>query len=165
MEAAMKVGGIFKFEQIRNGKVIDTWEEKNLIVNEGLNDLLQVHLGAGTQKPSWYVAIFEGNYTPLAADTAAVIAANSTESIAYAEATRPLWDEAAASSQQISNTAAKATFSINATKTIYGAFLISDSAKSGTAGSLFAASKFAVSRSVVDQDQLLVTYTVQATSS
>lgn len=159
------VGGVFELELIRDGKVIDKWQDHNLVVNEGLNDLLQVYLGNGTQKATWYVGLFEGNYTPLATDTAANIASNATESSAYVEATRPEWVEAAASAQQITNTANKATFTINATKTIYGAFLVSSNTKGGTAGVLFAATRFASSRSVIASDQLLVTYTVQAASA
>lgn len=165
MELEMKVGGVFTFEHIRDGEVIDTWHEENLVVNESLDDLLQVYLGNGTQKPTWYVGIFEGNYTPVASVTAATIASAATESTAYDESARVTWVEAAVSSQSITNSANKATFTINATKTMYGAFLISDSAKSGTAGTLFAASKFSAARAVVTLDQLLVTYTVTAAST
>lgn len=162
---ATKVGGVFTIEQIRDGQVIDTWEEKNIVVNEGLNNLLDAYLHGSTQTTAWYIGIFEGNYTPLATDTGANIVANATECTAYTEATRPAWVEAAASSQSITNSASKATFTINATKTVYGAFLISTSAKSDTAGILFAASKFSASRSVVLDDQLLITYTVAAASA
>lgn len=162
---AMKVGGVFKFELVRAGKVIDAWEEDNLVVDEGLNDLLDVCLGGGTQKTTWYVGLFEGNYTPTAALTAATVAATSTESTAYDETTRVTWVEAAVASESITNSANKATFTINATKTMYGAFLVSSNVKSGTAGVLFAASKFSASRSVVSTDQLLVTYTVAASST
>jgi hypothetical protein len=162
ISGAAKVGGVFTIEHIRDGKVIDTWEEHNIVVNEGLNNLLDVYLHATTQTTAWYVGIFEGNYTPVATDTGANIAVNATESIAYSEATRPAWVEAAAAAQSITNSANKATFTINATKTIYGAFLISTSAKSDTLGTLFAATKFTAARSVVATDQLLVTYTVTA---
>lgn len=164
-EQELKVGGVFTFEHVRDGKVIDTWESENLVVNEGLNDLLQVYLGDGTKKPTWYIGLFEGNYTPTAGLIANDIAVTATESTAYNEANRPEWVEAAAASQQITNTASKATFTINATKTMYGAFLISDSVKGGTTGVLFAASRFAVARPVVNEDQLLVTYTIQAASA
>ena len=162
---AAKVGGVFTVEQIRDGKVIDSWEEKNIVVNEGLNNLLDAYLHGTTQTTTWYVGIFEGNYTPLATDTGANIVANATECTAYDEAVRQTWVEAAASSQSITNSANKATFTINATKTVYGAFLISTSTKSDTAGILFAATKFSASRSVVATDQLLVTYTVTAATA
>lgn len=165
MENILKVGGVFKVEQYRDGVKIDEWEDHNIIVNEGLNHILDVVLHGSTQATTWYVGLFEANYTPVATDTGANIAANSTESTAYDESARQTWTEAAASSQSITNSASKATFTINASKTIYGAFLISDNTKGGTAGTLFAASKFSASRSVVPTDQLLVTYTVSAASS
>lgn len=160
-----EVGGTFHFQQVRDGKVIDEWEDKNLVVDEGLNHLLQTVLGGGAANATWYVGLFEGNYTPVAGIAAAGFAAAATECIAYDEATRQTWVEAAAAAKQITNSANKATFTMNNTKTIYGAFLISDSAKNGVAGVLFAASRFSASRAVVDNDQLLVTYTVQAASS
>lgn len=163
--ASLEVGGVFTFQQIRDGKVIDEWEEKNLVVNEGLNHLLDVTLSGGSQNASWYIGLFEGNYTPVSTDTAANIATNATESTAYTETTRQGWTTSAVSSQQITNTASKATFTINANKTIYGAFLVSNNTKGGTSGMLFAASKFSVARSVVDEDQLLVTYTVLSASA
>ena len=164
---ATEVGGVFEFELVRDGKVIDKWSDHNIVVDEGLNDLLQVYLGNGTQKATWYVGIFEGNYTPVAGLTAANIAsvAYANECVAYSEATRPEWVEATASAKQITNTANKAAFTITATKTIYGAFLISNSEKGGTNGVLFCASRFAAPRSVVATDQLLVTYTVSASSA
>lgn len=165
MENSLQVGGVFKFEQYRDGVKIDEWESKNLVVNEGLNHLLDTVLHASTPVTTWYVGLFEGDYTPVATDTAANIASNATECTAYDEAARVTWDEAAASSQQITNSASKATFTMNATKTVYGAFLVSSSTKSGTSGTLFAASKFSVARSVVSTDELLVTYTVQAVSA
>lgn len=160
-----KLGGVFHFEQYRDGVKIDEWDSENIVVNEGLNHILDVVLHASTQAATWYVGLFEGNYTPVATDTAANITANSTECTAYDETNRVTWVEAAASSQSITNSANKATFTINATKTIYGAFLISDNTKSGTSGTLLAASKFAASRSVVATDVLLVTYTISAASA
>lgn len=163
-KTGLAVGGVFTFEHVRNGEVIDSWEDKNLVVNEGLNYLLRSSLNNGTQEPSWYIGIFEGNYTPVATDVASNIAASATESTAYTESARPLWDNSEPSGQQITNSATKATFSINATKSIYGAFLISDNTKGGTIGTLFAASRFSTKRDVQATDQLLVTYTVSATS-
>lgn len=163
--ASLKVGGVFSFELVRDGKVIDTWEEKNRVVNEGLNYLLSTSLGGGTQELTFYVGIYQGNYTPIATDAASNIALNATECTSYNEVTRPEWVDADSSTQEITNTASKAQFTISATETIYGAFLISDNTISGTTGTLFAASKFSSSRSVVAGDQLLVTYTVIAASA
>ena len=59
----------------------------------------------------------------------------------------------------VTNSASKASFSINATATVGGAFLCS--ASSGTTGTLFSAADFQSpgDRSVVSGDVLTVTYT------
>lgn len=160
--AKIRIAGVFEHELIRDGVSLGVMRDPNIVVNEGLNSILSVVFNAGTQITAWFVGIFEGNYTPVATDTAANITANSTESTAYDEATRVAWVEAAPSGQSITNAASKATFTMNATKTIYGAFLASASAKSATTGTLMAASKFAAARSVVDNDQLLITYALSA---
>lgn len=160
----LRVGGVFHCEHVRGGEVIDSWEQPNLVCNEGLNSLLDVYFHGTTQITTWYLGLFEGNYTPVATVTAATITSASTECTAYDEATRVAFDEAAASSQSITNSASKATFTFNATKTIYGAFLASASAKSATTGTLFSAARFSSSKAVVDDDQLLLTYTFTASS-
>jgi len=137
------------------------WSD-NIVVNEGLDHILNVLLRGTTQVNPWYVFMFEGNYTPLAADTAAGIAAASTETTAYDEATRVEYNEAAASSQSTTNSANKATFTINSTKTMYGAGLASASAKGATTGTLLCAARFSSSRAVVAADQILITYTITA---
>jgi hypothetical protein len=164
LAAPLMLGGVWDVEHVRDGKVIDRWTDKNIITNEGLTNILDVHFNAGTQITTWYIGLFEGNYTPVAGVTAATITSASTECTAYDETTRVEYDEANPASQSVTNSASKATFTINATKTIYGAFLVSASAKSATSGVLFSASRFGSSKSVVDDDQLLVTYTINASS-
>lgn len=164
-KSGLLVGGYFDVEHVRDGKVIDRWRDHNIIVNQGLNHILGVTFNAATQVATWYVALFESNSTPAATWTAGQIGTEQTECTAYDEATRVQYVEAAPASQQITNSASKATFTINATKTIYGAMLVSDSTKSATTGTLMAASKFSAARSVVATDQLLITYTISASDA
>jgi len=161
----IEVSGKYNGQIIRDGKVIEEFEDPNLVVNEGLNSLLNIYFAAATQITTWYVGVFEGNYTPVATVTAATITSASTESTAYASLTRPEYTEAAASSQSITNSANRASFVFNATKTIYGAFLVSASAKSATTGTLFSAARFSSSKNVESGDELLLTYTFTASSS
>lgn len=158
------VGGVFQGQIIRDGKVIDEFEDHNLVVNEGLNALLNIMFNGATQITTWYLGIFEGNYTPVATVTAATITSASTESTAYTSSTRPEYTEAAASSQSITNSASRASFVFNATKTIYGAFLVSNSTKSSTSGTLFSAARFSTAKAVDSGDELLLTYTFNASS-
>jgi hypothetical protein len=61
----------------------------------------------------------------------------------------------------VTNTASKAVFSINATTTVGGAFLVNNNTKGGSTGTLFSAADFQSpgDRSVVSGDILNVTYT------
>ena len=160
MKSVIPVGTWWEFEHFRNGKLIDRWEQKNVITNEGLNHMLNVEFHGATAIATWYIGLFENDYTPLVTNTYAT--PGFTESTAYDEATRPEFVEAEATTKVITNTASKATFTISATKTIYGAFLCGGgtgaSTKSDTAGggTLFASSKFATAKDVVDDDVLMV---------
>lgn len=158
------VSGKYSGQLIRAGKVIEEFEDHNLVVNEGLNKLNDVMFNGATQITTWYLGLFEGNYTPVATVTAATITSASTETTAYTSATRPEYVEAASSSQVTTNSASRASFVFNATKTIYGAFLVSSSTKSGTGGTLFSASRFSSSKAVESGDELLLTYAFTASS-
>lgn len=154
----VKAKGVYTGAIIRNGKVIDEWEDTNLAVAQGLTSMLGVYFHGDTQLSLWYIGLFEGNYTPVDGVTAATIASASTETTAYTSSTRPLYSPAAAASKAITNAASRASFTFNADKTIYGAFLISDSTKSGTSGTLFSAARFTNSKVVANGDELLMTY-------
>lgn len=163
-ESNLSVAGRYDCQLVRDGKIIDEWSQENLVVNEGLNALLNIMFNASTQVTTWYCGLFEGNYTPVATVTAANIASASTELTAYVAATRPEYNEAASSAQAITNSANRANFVFNATKTVYGAFLISTNIKNGTTGTLFSAARFPTSKSVESGDELLLTYTITAAS-
>ena len=170
MESSLGLGGVFHVECYGPDGSLK-WEDdaKNLVTNEGLNHALDVVLHGTTAIGTWYVAIVESNTSAAAGMTYA--SPTYTESTAYTEGTRPEYVEAAASSQSTTNSANKASFSINATKTIYGASLVGGgtgaTTKGDTAGggTLFAYGLFSSGRSVVSGDTLQVTYTVSASSS
>lgn len=154
----LKIGGVFTGQILRKGEVIDEFECHNLVPNEGLNHILDVVVHGSTPVTTWYMGVFEGNYTPVVGLTAATVASAATECTAYNGATRPEYVEAAAASQTITNSANRASFVFNASKNIYGAFLVSSSTKGGTSGVLLAAAKFSAVKSVEDDDELLLTY-------
>lgn len=158
------VRGKYSGQIIRAGKIIEEFEDSNLVVNEGLNALNDIMFHGSTQITTWYLGLFEGNYTPVATVTAATITSASTETTAYTSSTRPEYTEAASSSQVTTNSASRASFVFNASKTIYGAFLVSSSTKSGTGGTLFSASRFSSSKAVESGDELLLTYAFTASS-
>ena len=163
---AIRGGGIFTARCIAvDGKV--KWEAKspNLVVNVGLKDMNDKYFSGSAYTAAWYIGLYgaASSNNPAASDTAASHA-GWTEIVPYSNATRPQATFAAASTADpsvITNSASPASFSINATATVGGAFLISNSTKSGTTGVLFSASDFGSpgDRSVVSGDTLIVTYT------
>ncbi len=145
--------------------VLSVEDVSNLIPTEGLNYLLGAGLTGVAQLSSWFIALFEGNYTPAPGITAATFPVDATESTAYDEATRVAWVPGAIAAGSVSNTASKAVFTMNATKTIYGIAQTSASAKGATTGVLVSVARFASAKSVVATDVLNVTSTLTATSA
>jgi hypothetical protein len=156
----IRVSTLWEIEHFRKGNLLSKTKEYNLITAQGLNFMLDVMFHGTSAKGTWYMCLFEDNYTPLDGNT--YTSKGFTESTAYDEATRPAFVEAAAASKSITNIANKAQFTINASKTIYGAALVSNSTKGdSTVGDyLFCSSKFSSSKSVVSTDILMVSCTI-----
>lgn len=154
--------GTYMVQHFRNGKLIDEFKCENMVVYQGLNYVLNAAFGHTSPLSGWYAGLFEGNYTPTSGATAATIAALATECTAYTSATRPQWTSVPSTAQQLTNGASRASFTFNAQKTVYGALLISSNIKAGTAGTLFSVSRFATPKQVDVDDELLVTYVLNA---
>jgi hypothetical protein len=134
----------------------------NLITNVGKDHVLDVILSAGTQITTWYLGLMSSTPTAAAADT---MSSHSgwTEVTDYSESVRQTFTDGGVSGQSISNTASKASYSINGTVTVGGAFLTSNSTKGGTTGTLFSAGAFSGgNKAVASGDTLQVTYTCTA---
>ncbi len=165
-ESALALGR-FNFECIgSDGKVKWTGSAPNLVVNVGLAYMAGTALTSVAQVTSWFIGLYGAgaSNTPAAGDTMSSHA-GWTENVGYSNATRVACTFVTATTANPSvatNTASPASFSINATSTVGGAFLTSGSAKSGTAGTLFSAVDFSApgDRSVVSGDTLNVTYTM-----
>lgn len=82
-----------------------------------------------------------------------------TEVVPYSNANRITWTPGAVSGGSVSNSGSVAVFNINASATIYGAFMCDGSGKSGTTGNLLGMAPFSASRSVLTGDTLNVTIT------
>jgi hypothetical protein len=139
-------------------------ESQNLVVNVGLQYMAGTALTSTTQITTWYIGLYGAgaSNTPAAGDTMSSHA-GWTEVTPYSGA-RPTATFAAATNANpsvVTNTASPASFSINATQTVGGAFLVSNSTAGGSTGTLFSAADFQSpgDRSVVSGDTLNVTYT------
>jgi hypothetical protein len=161
-----KAGGLFKAKCVGpDGTVKWETEVHNLVVNEGLQDMNTKYFKGSGYTAAWYIGLYgaAASNNPTANDTAATHP-GFTEITPYSNATRPACTFGTATTADpsvIDNTASTASFSINSSATVGGAFLISDDTKGGTAGVLFSAADFAApgDRSVVSGDTLLVSYT------
>jgi hypothetical protein len=158
-----KIKGRFQIECFdKEGKLKWTEDFTNMVVDEGLNDILDVYLSAASQSTNWYVGLKGSNQTIAAGWNAAGIGTQFTEFVDYNEATRPAWSEGGVASKQITNSGSPAEFNINSSGTVYGAFIINNSTKGGSTGKMWCISDFDASRSVASSDLLKVTYTITA---
>lgn len=158
-----KIGGYFTIEQVRDGKVIDSWVEDNIVVDSGLNYILDAALSGAAATTTFYVGLFSNNYTPISSTLITDLVEVNAK---YNEVTRPQWVEAGVSAKTVTNSASPAAFTFNASETVYGAFLCNYQTKGNTANTtVIAASKFTTARAVAASDELRVTYTISASST
>lgn len=139
------------------GQLVDREICLNVVPTEGLNHIAGVVFKAAAQVTAWYIGLFKGNYTPLATVTAATIAAASTETSSYDEASRVLFNSGTVASGALDNSLNKAEFTFNATETIYGGFVVSSSPKAGTTGVLVSAVRFTSPKQVEPGSVLRIT--------
>lgn len=144
------------------------WKDtiKNLVVNVGLDDVLDKYLKGSTYTAAHYVGLTDGTPTVAAGDTMASHA-GWTEVTAYDEAARQTATWGSVASQSVDNSASKAVFTISAdATTIGGCFLCTDSTKGGSAGTLYGGGAFTAGDKVLDDDDVLnVTVTATAAAS
>lgn len=161
--------GAGRFEAVcRDSQGREKWRDsiKNLIVNAGLNYLLDAGLSGATPITSWYLGLTATAPTAAAGDTAGSHG-GWTEVTAYDEAARQAWTEGGVSSQAITNSGSPAVFTISTNSTVVGGlFLISVNTKGGSTGTLFAVGAFSAGdKSLDDGDTITVTYTASLSAS
>lgn len=143
------------------------WEasKHNLVVNVGLQDMNAKYFTGSGYTAAWYIGLYgaAASNNPASTDTMASHA-GWTEVTAYSQATRPVCTfgvPTTADPSVATNSAAPATYNINGSTTIGGAFLTTSNTKGGSSGTLFSAADFQSpgDRTVVSGDILTVTYT------
>jgi hypothetical protein len=157
MKEGFKLGGIFTLECYdKNGLL--KWEDNfhNLVVNEGLQHILDVEFSGTTQVTTWYLGLTDGTPTVAAGDTLASHA-GWTEETGYT-GNRQEWVEVR-TAQTMTNSASVAVFPITGTATIGGGFLAS--VATGTSGILFSVGALSGGdRSVISGDTVNLTYSL-----
>lgn len=166
MKSALKLGFTWTIDTVdASGTLIDSEVVHNLVPMEGINHFLNTTLKGGGQNATWYVGLYEGNYTPSSTDTAVAFPAAATETTAYDETTRPAFTSGAVSAGSLDNSASKAVFTFNAIKTVYGGFLTASPVKGGTSTVLISVVRFGSPKNLDPGAILRVTAGIAAASS
>ena len=173
IKAGWKLTGIVTMEHWRAGTLLYMETGTNTFTTEGMAKLLNIMFHDISKAAShiWYVGIFKNNITPALADTAAKLGSGN----AYGECqdadyddpltNRPAYTTEDTSTAVITNVNAKAHFVMNASITVYGAFLADAAAKTAATGTLMCAKRFGTSRAVIADDEIYVTYQITCTTS
>lgn len=138
------------------------WEEEysNIVVNEGLDDLLDTALNGATQNSTWFIGLINSTSPSFAGADVMTSHAGWTESTNYSAGTRPKWQSGTVSGQSIDNSTTVASVTVASTGKFGGAFLVSISNKgSSTGGLLYAEGAFASVRQGSSGDTLEITAT------
>lgn len=153
-------------EEFLRVELREVWRKDapNTVVTVGKNYLLDNGLAGSAYTAAFYLGLISNvSYTAIAAADTMASHAGWTESTAYSNSTRVStgsWNAASAGSKAI---ASAAGFNINATDTIKGAFLTTNSTKGGTTGTLYSAGLFSGGdQPVVNGNTLNVSYTASA---
>lgn len=149
------------------------YDRPNIMTNQGLNYILNVMFHGTANVTKWYLGLVETDTVAAATMTYAVPV--FTECTAYSGGARPEFNEAAASSQAITNSANKAAYTMTGAKTLYGAALFGGGAGADTAeipgntgdaaGILMCYSKFSLSKEVENADVFKCWLTITGASS
>jgi hypothetical protein len=128
----------------------------NLVTTEGKTDLVDKYFKGSGYTAAWFLGL-KGAGTAAVGDTMASHAA-WLEVSGYTSSTLPAitFGTTAAGS----NTATAVSFAVNATATVAGAFVTTNSTKGAASGTLYSAGDFSAPRSVVSGDTLNVTITI-----
>ncbi len=157
----------------RDGHLKWIEEVPNLIVNEGLDDVLDKYLKGSSYTATWFVGLIDNasfDVLGIEDDAAGIVQATTSgsngwlENTDYSEGTREALTLGSVLAQSVDNSASKASFSITATVTINGAFVISNSTKAGTTGVLYGEASFSSARAAANGDTLNVTVTLTSAS-
>jgi len=160
----MSAGGVFTVTCLdKDGN--EKWVEiaPNLVVNTGLQNMNTQFFSGSAYTATWYVGLVNGTSATTTFSGGDTLASHAgwTENSSYGGSRKTATFGAATLSNisNINNSASTASFTMNATATIAGAFLTN--VASGTSpGLLFSAADFQSpgDRSVINGDVLLVTY-------
>lgn len=155
--------GVFDYSLVRAGKIIQEDRFFNAITNEGKNNLLNRFFNqTGINTSSWYFGLI-GAATFSATSVADTMVTHSgwTEFTDYT-GQRKAWNQGSAAGQSLTGGSAFTFTFTNATQVdLYGAFMCSETVKSGNIGMLWNTAPFNAMLPVQLDDVLNCSYILQ----
>lgn len=158
IEHGLEWSNPFSAELVRGGKVIASAKGYNGITVVGKNHLLDVVFGKATpvtQVNPWYIGLINQSPTPVLVEGDTLASHSGWVEFTGYSGNRQPWDDTDAANK-VKGTSTVSTFTINATGTIYGILICA--VATGTSGVLWATGGFDSALSVVNTDELKVTY-------
>lgn len=169
----LRFEGLVTADHMRGGRLIHTQVGGNTFTTSGMAKMLNIMFHDISKAASniWYVGIFKSNITPVIGDDVSKLGSGN----AYGECqdadydtpltNRPSFATEDTTTAVISNVNSKAHFVMNASITVYGAFLADTAAKTSASGTLMCAKRFGTPRAVIADDEIYVTYQITCTTS
>jgi len=156
----LKLGTNYKIDCIRDGNVVWTVNDNNLVVNEGLEVALGITFG-DIEQPEWYIGLCT-DVTVVPSDTAE--AHNFVEYLGSTSNNRPhaTFKDTGLVDDKYTYTAIDIQTMISEPATLRGAFMTTHQKKGEDAGTLYGVAPFTENKTVASGDALLITITVSA---
>jgi hypothetical protein len=170
-ETLIKAGFVYRWQHLREGRIIDEWDDHNIMPTVGQNYMLGAAFAAVSPVTTWYLGLFTSSvYVPALGDTMSTIIASATEFASYSGSVRLTFTPDAIAGGVLQNASAPGAFTVaglgvGVTATIYGAFMTSSSVRGGSTGTLASSVKFTTAKTVVDTDILRVIAGMTLTST
>jgi len=141
-----KVGFVYTPTQIdEDGQIISQQEMHNLMPGDMITYMLNAALRGGSQYSTYYLSLFENNYTPLATDTMTTFMAACGENTSYTTTgtNRLTLTLPAPVAGSITTSASPNEFAFTGAATIRGAFITTGLTRGTDTGLLVSAALFA----------------------
>lgn len=161
-----KFQGHYKVTCLRvDGSVKWIEEGHNDITDFGLNEILGIMFVQGTQFNNWFMGLIDAAGFSAVADADLMNShAGWVESTDYSESNRPTIPFGAVVSQK-TETSPSVNFTATEAQTLKGVFIVSNSTKGGTTGTLWATALFSGDKTIAINEVLKVDYEITATKA
>lgn len=135
----------------------------NIVINGGLDDILDVYLSGGTQDTTWFLGLTADSPTFAGADTL-VSHAGWTEFTDYDEVNRVAFVDGGVSGQSVDNSASPAQFTSSSDANSTGGSFLAG-VNTGTSGILYAGAAFSSNKALDTGETIDVTATFTAATA